>query len=149
MSIRILIVRSYIPFVILLAAAAPGCRPAVDSKESIRLAVIEDLKGRSGIDLAKTTVRVARVIYIGNRAEADVALRGTGIESTAIDVHYSLSRQGQGWKVDARQPFAGRSARRVDTPPDGVDPGPTPPGEVPPPPAPGQAKPPSQPQPEQ
>jgi len=137
----------YIPVVILLAAVAAGCRPAVESKETIRLAVIEDLKTRPDVDLAKMKVRVARVVFMGNRAEADVALSTRAGEPT-VDVHYSLSRQGQGWKVESRQPFPGRSARRVDQPADGVDPGPTPPGEVnpqePPPQEPPRQEPPPQ-----
>jgi hypothetical protein len=123
-----------LPFVILLALiAAAGCRPAVESREAIRLAVIEDLKGRSGIDPARTTVRVVKVTYIKDRAEADVAFHTKGGNPEALDVHYSLSREGKGWKVESRLPFAGRSGRRPNENPDGVDPGPTPPGSVDPP----------------
>ena len=103
-------------------------------------AILEDLKTRSGYDPARTTVRVAKVVFLGNRAEADVAFRFKGGELSGLDVHYSLSREGKGWKVDARQPFPGRGGRRVDQNPDGVEPGVTPPGTVdlPPPPAPSQ-----------
>lgn len=116
--------------VILLAAAAPGCRPGVESREAIRLAVIEDIKDRSGIDLTVTTVRVAKVVFIGNRAEADVAFRTNGGDPPVVDVHYSLSRVGEGWKVDARQPLAGRSARPNKNL-EGVHPSLRHPGEIP------------------
>lgn len=120
----------YISVLLLIAAAAAGCRFGTETKEAVRQAVVDDLKGRSGIDLTKTTVRVVKVVFMGNRAEADVAFRSNGRESTGLDVHYSLSRKGNGWKVDARQPFPGRSGGRPGQSGDDIDLGPTPPGSV-------------------
>jgi ABC-type Fe3+-citrate transport system substrate-binding protein len=82
-----------------------GCSRGVDSKEAIRLGVIEHLSGRSGLDLKSMQVDVTSVSFRQNEADAVVSFRPKGVAdaSAGMQMQYTLEKKGDRWVVKGKR----------------------------------------------
>ncbi len=90
----------------LLAALATGCSraPRAQSKEAVEQAVREYLNTRQNLAVDMMDIEIERVEFSGKTAEADVTFRAKGSQGPGMNMHYTLSRRGDGWVVNQRPP---------------------------------------------
>jgi len=81
-----------------------GCSQEVDTTEAIRQGVITHLSGVVGLDLSQMDVEVGSVAFRENEADATVSFRpkGSTDAAAAMEMAYTLERQGSRWVVKKR-----------------------------------------------
>src|SRR5207247_7263400 len=89
-------------FLLAFLALAAACANKQDPNAAVRKAIMDHLSSRPGLDFSKMDVEVTKVSVNGDRAEADVSfkVKGGGGPGGSMDMHYSLTRAGDAWKVD-------------------------------------------------
>ena len=87
--------------VFLAALLVWGCSRGVESKEAIRQGVIEHLSTRKSLSVALMQIDVVSVNFRQNEADAVVSFRPKN-GGDAMQMDYTLERQGNRWKVKPR-----------------------------------------------
>ncbi len=84
-----------------------GCKRPVENKEAVRLAVLDHLAKRAGLNVASMQVDIVSVVFRQNEADATVAFRAKGSTGgPAMNMNYTLVKQGNGWVVKGRAELA-------------------------------------------
>jgi hypothetical protein len=103
---------------ILLIFCLAGCNRGVQSKDAVRQAVIEYLKGRS-MSPESMEITVSSVNFNGNKADATVAFAPKGGNaSQGMSIPYQLEQKDGKWVVLARATGGGspHAGAAVQTP---------------------------------
>jgi hypothetical protein len=80
-----------------------GCSRSVENKEAVRLAVLDHLANRAGLNVASMQVEIVSVVFRQNEADATVSFRAKGSTGgPAMNMNYTLMKQGNGWVVKGR-----------------------------------------------
>ena len=82
-----------------------GCnRGGGQSKDAVRLGVLDDLSGRKDLNIASMDVALNAVQFDGNKADATVTFAPKGAPAgQGMTMRYQLEQQGGRWVVVGRQ----------------------------------------------
>ncbi len=127
-----------------VALVAASCSAGLDTKEAVRLGVIDHLSKRPELNISSMQVEVVSVSFREEEAQATVSFRPLGGAGGAgVQMQYHLTRKGRQWVVQGRtEAGANPHSTAADAPaPSGAG-GALPPGHprVDQPPATGKAK---------
>jgi hypothetical protein len=87
---------------LILWLAAAGCAPRISNEDAVKKAIMDYLATRPGLNLSQMDVTITKVNVDGNRADADVSFKvKDGGPLTGMQMHYSLVREGDRWKVQS------------------------------------------------
>jgi hypothetical protein len=71
--------------------------------EAVRLAVLDHLSKRAGLNVASMQVDIVSVVFRQNEADATVSFRAKGTTGgPAMTMNYTLGKEGNGWVVKGR-----------------------------------------------
>lgn len=108
-------------YLLAVALLLAGCNRAPESKEAVRVAVMDHLTKNTGLDVNSMTIDVGDVKFTGNQAVAAVSFRPKSSPDAGMTMNYTLERRGDKWTVAKRADSGGHGA-----------PTPQPDGEMPP-----------------
>ncbi len=87
---------------VLLALSLLGCGKGIQNEAAVRQGVIDYLSQRSDLNITSMQVDVTSVSFRQNEADATVTFRPKGATTGAMQMRYTLERQGSRWVVKGR-----------------------------------------------
>ena len=76
-----------------------ACNKAPQTKEAVRLGVVEHLGKGAGLDLTSMEVEVTAVSFAGDQAKATVNFRPKSNPEQGMQMNYTLESKGKKWLV--------------------------------------------------
>jgi hypothetical protein len=112
------------------AVWAAGCGADLNTTESVRRAIIQHLEARKSLDLDMSSmdVEVSSVTFRGNEADATVAFKARGSQTSLMQMRYTLERKSNQWQVKSKASAPGGTEAN----PHGLPPVQEPGGKLPP-----------------
>jgi hypothetical protein len=89
---------------------ASACKSKTDDKDAIRTGVLKHLAAMQGLNLQNMDVNVLEATVNGNVAQAQVEVHAKGTDPTtgAMQIGYSMEKQGSEWVVVKSTGMMGR-----------------------------------------